>query len=129
MRLDASLIGRPAYNVVTSNSIGNRCSLTTPAASLLAQRAQAAWRGQQAPTPGDRRIRPTGQHFGGTDDIVRVNKPNHAGPGEAIGIASRARKPEDEVLSSPGPRPPNAALHTWGGGWSSPPAIRSMRSR
>ena len=22
-----------------------------------------------------------------------------------------------------------AALHTWGGGWSSPPAMRSMRSR
>ena len=41
-------------------------------------------------------------------------------PARVVGIA---------VGTSPIWTPPNPALHTWGGGWSSPPAMRSMRSR
>lgn len=80
-----------------------------PAGVVLAQWAQAAWRCQQAATEAmDGAVRPTVTRCD-PDVVALVDNRIAAGRWESIGIATRARKPDDEVSSSPSPRRPTVA--------------------
>lgn len=80
-----------------------------PEGILLAERAQAAWRAQQAATEAlNEAVRPTIVR-GDTGDLALVDNRITAGRWEAVGIAARAKRPEDGVSSLPRQQRPTVA--------------------
>jgi len=80
-----------------------------PAGILLADRARAAWRGQQAATEAmNEAVRPVIIRSVAAD-LALVDNRITAGQWESIGTATRSKKPEDEVSHMPSLQRPSVA--------------------